>query len=606
LPLAAAIDSLQASMKVTRRGREADIIEVRVEGTDRYLVRDVPNVLLTNFISRRHHARRADTRSTAKFLRGQIERLGQQLQAAEDSLRAFRERTGVVSLAEQAGASVRRVAELQGERAHLDVERGALAKLLRATESSARENPDGAPAYRQLIAFPSLLRSQVAAGLLTSLTVADDRRAELLSRRRPDDPDVRALTSRITDIEGQLKTIATTYLAGLTSQVEALDQELRASAHQMARIPEAEVRSARLERQARMLDGIFTVLQSRLKEAELAEAVEDPSVRIVDVAGLPQLPVRPKPLLNLVLAVLAGLSIGIGTGLALEYADRSVHTRQELRAATGVPVMGFIPRANGSRRGAVNGRGSFRRLLPLTRAKASEAGNSLLLRPGSVHSAMAEAYRRLDTTLTFADPSASIRRLLVTSALPGEGKTTCAINLAVTLVRRGRRVLLIDGDLRRGRIATALGLKRTPGLAEVLLGSADATDAISSVRVDDGTLSVLTTGARGVETQRLLSSHRLGELFTRLAWAYDVVVIDSPPVNVVGDAALLATHTDAVILVARAGSTTGEALSFGMEQLRGVRAPVVGALLNDVDVARESRYDATYRYYQHPLYAQVS
>jgi capsular exopolysaccharide synthesis family protein len=211
-----------------------------------------------------------------------------------------------------------------------------------------------------------------------------------------------------------------------------------------------------------------------------------------------------------------------------------------------------------------------------------------------------EAMSRLAINLTFLSAEKRPRVLVVTSAVPGDGKTTVSTNLALAIARSGRRVLLIDADLRGGRIARALSLGRTPGLSEVLGGSlqgAQAAQELPTLSEGQGALHVITTGAPTSAPARLLASSRTGEL---IAWArstYDMVIIDTPPVTSIADATILAPLSDGVVLVARSGVTLRDAIAFAVEQLHIVRAPVLGAVLNDVDLRREGAYDSAYEYY---------
>ena len=600
VPFEDALDSLQSLLTVSRRGRDADIIQVQYEGTDPRLVRDVANSLVVRFISSRNEVRQTENRSTVRFLRSQLEGLSGQLAAAEDSLRTFREQAQVVSLSDQAAEGVRRHSQLEAERNQINVERAALQKLLDDASAIAKRDPAAASAaYRNLVGFPTLFRDQVTASLLGSLVAAEDRRSELLLRRRPEDPEVELYTARVTELEERLHGLTLVYIQGLSRQVAELDHALSQSNSQLDRIPAKEMTFARLDRNERILDGIYTLFQSRLKEAELAQAVEDPSVRMVDAASMPRRPVRPKPLINLALATIAGLTLGCAAAFAREYRDRSVHTRDDLQGATGLPVLAMIPRAGHPPRWglAARSRTQFAKLTPSRKSSATVEPAPLL-----AGDTLVEAYNRLDANLSFASRSDASRILVVTSPLAGEGKTTCALHLSATLARRGQRVLLIDADLRRGRIAQALRLGRESGLSDVLLGKVTPADAIRTVAVGDVDVSVLAAGSRLGAPAQLLSSTAGRALFRQLAAKFDVTIVDSPPLNMVADGALLASVSDGVLLVARAGSTSADALALGMEQLRAVNAPVLGALLNDIDFDLAASYDPAYRYYRPDTY----
>ena len=187
--------------------------------------------------------------------------------------------------------------------------------------------------------------------------------------------------------------------------------------------------------------------------------------------------------------------------------------------------------------------------------------------------------------------------LVFTSPLPGEGKTLSIINFALTLAGRDLRVLLIDADFRRGLVNEVFGCARAPGFAELLAGSARFEDGAHRVAVGEtGALVILPAGALPSNQRQIMTIERVREVLEALAPQFDVVLIDSPPVNLLADAALLGSAADAVVLVVRAGHTRVDAVRFAMEQLTAARAPVIGTLLNDIDLRRNADDDGSYRY----------
>jgi capsular exopolysaccharide synthesis family protein len=567
-----AVDRLQRSVRVRRRSPEANILDVSYTGTDPRLVQLVPNVLAARFVQSRQSDRHAQARSAAQFLSDQIAKLGDQLSAAEDSLRSFEEANGVVSLTEETGTGLAHAAELQAKRDGIEAERSALTALVATVRDSMRRDPaTGVLAYRNLVAFPTLLHNDALTQLLGSLTIIEDRRSDLLSRRSPDDSDVQALTARSHQLGDQLGGIALEYLQGLANQVNALDTVLAQSRRPLDRIPAEQLELARRQRAAKGLEEIVTLLQSRLKEAEIAQAVEDPSVRLLDVAILPHVPVSPRPLLNLCLALVFGLGLGSTAAFAREYLDGTVRSRHDVQLATGASVLGLLPRAN-----------------------RGDAGTAVIRRDSPL--SLIEAYNLLGTNLGFAARDSTL--FAVTSAMPGEGKTTVAVNLALTLAWRGRRVLLIDADLRQGMIATVLGIPVQPGFSDVLSGTAPFGTAVSRVSIPDREpLHVLGRGQACENPVSLLGSLPAAALFGSLRDQFDTIIVDCPPANLVADASVLATYSDGVLVVARAAVTDSQALAFARDQLARAGAPVVGVVLNDLDFRRDAAYDAAYRYY---------
>jgi capsular exopolysaccharide synthesis family protein len=211
---------------------------------------------------------------------------------------------------------------------------------------------------------------------------------------------------------------------------------------------------------------------------------------------------------------------------------------------------------------------------------------------------VAEAYGLLIANVTFARATPT-KVLVITSPLAEDGKTTCAVNLAITLAMRGSKTLLIDADLRRGVIHTALGADRSPGLSDVLSRSFPVDQAVRAVKVGDqgGLLHYLTTGPVPPNPSVLLESSDFRAMVQRMKAEFDYVIIDSPPANIISDASILGHAADGVLVVARSGVTESTALSHAVEHLTRVGVPLLGVVLNDIDFKRDVGYDASYRAY---------
>lgn len=590
-PFEEAVYRFRKTVSVSRPNRDADIVVVRYEGTDPELVRAVPNAMARKFIERRQRVQSAQALSTVRFLDEQLDTLRWQLLAAEDSLKRFREKARVVSPEAEAKAQVGRLVELQAQRDMVEAERAALASLL-AEVSAAPSGPEGAPSpLRRLIAFPTLYKNPATSELLRSLSEVENERGELLVKRKPVDPDVQQLTARVHDLEQQLGSIASTYLDGLSAQVASLNVVLGRFGGELDRIPATEVAYARLERQAKVLEEIYTMLQTRLKEAQIAAAVEDPSVRVVDPAIAPLKPIRPNVPLSLGLALVVGLVLGAGAAVAREHLDTRVRSREDLQLATsGIPVLGMIPRIAEARQ--LDGP-RWRRRAPALPA-GTDGFHARLVAIRDPRSPISEAYRSLRTNITFARPERAPKTLVFTSPTPGDGKSTSTSNLAATLAQQGLRCIVLDADLRRGVLHEVLNAPREPGLSNVLLGVCRVEDARSTVAVEGvGSFDFLASGTLPPNPAELLGSQRMRSLLERLEEEYDAVLLDAPPLNLVTDAAVLGTNVDGVVVVARAGVTERGALHYALEQLAAVRAPVLGTVLNDID-ARNGRYYGSY------------
>jgi tyrosine-protein kinase Etk/Wzc len=629
--LTSAVDGLSGGLSVDQPRRDAYIVTLGYSTSDSLLARDVPNAIVTSYEARRQSNRTAEASATVKFLKEQLGLVTGELAAAEDSFRSFQERRQVLDPQMETSSEVSRLVQKESERSSVESERDALAQSVAEIEASAGHEPGAPSPYRRLIGLPFLLRNQAASALLSALISAENDRAALV-RRTAEDPDVEVLNARIGDLEKQLHSITTTYLAGLNNQVASMNTALGQFQRELDALPGKQLQYARLDRRVKALEDVHTMLQGRLKDAEIAEAAQDQSVQVVDTAAAPLGPSSPDPMLNALVALALGLLAGILVAIVREFRDKSVHTRKDILIATGVPVLGLIPRIARSR-GRIALITEKLRLSPGTplqgkngprpakyaflanppsgeelrspgasTARAGQGAGPVQLAVSNRGRGVAEAYGLLQTNLAFAR-SEPVKVVMVTSPLAEDGKTTCATNLAITLVLRGSKTLLIDADLRRGVVHAAFDVSRAPGLSEVLAGSVPPHEAIRSVNVgpENGELHFLTSGALPANPSGLLETG-FPALLAAIRERYDCVVIDSPPVNIISDASVLGLQADGVLLVARSGVTQSGALAYAAEQLTRVKVPVLGVVLNDIDFKRESAYDSSYRYYTENQY----
>ncbi|MGW5360157.1 polysaccharide biosynthesis tyrosine autokinase [Actinopolymorpha pittospori] len=283
-------------------------------------------------------------------------------------------------------------------------------------------------------------------------------------------------------------------------------------------------------------------------------------------------PVSPNFVTNLGLAGVLGLLLGIGVAALREALDTSIRTSEDLAELTSVPALGFV---------------TF----------DSDAEDNPIITSLESHAPRSEAFRVLRTNMQFVSVDKPSKIFVITSSVPGEGKTTIACNLAITMAQAGQRVALVDGDLRRPKVAEYLGLEPGIGLTTVLINRVTLEHALEHWWEDR--LSVLTSGAIPPHPAELLQSRAMADLLTDLRSDYDIVIVDAPPILPVTDAALLAAQADGTVLVVRHGKTTRDHVRASVERLSSVGGRLVGHVLNMSPQRGES--DTSYKYGYTPI-----
>ena len=309
------------------------------------------------------------------------------------------------------------------------------------------------------------------------------------------------------------------------------------------------------ERSLALATALSTVFVKYVTDLETPPDADAPTVYLVVTAGptLNPVSISPQPLLNIGLGALAGLVLGLGLAILRDILDTSIRSSEALRSVSQVPVLGVIAADGSSKKAPV-------------------------LVDRNPRSPRAEAFRQIRTNLQFVNVDSPLRVLVVTSSSEGEGKSTTAANLGVTIAETGRKVLLIEGDLRRPRVAEYLGLEGSVGLTNVLAGQVDVREVLQPW--GSGNMTVLPSGSIPANPSELLGSHSMKRLLELLKKSFDIIIIDTPPLLPVTDAAVTAVFADGAVVVVRHGKTTRHQLTTALRALDAVGAKILGTVLN--------------------------
>ncbi len=549
---------------------DCHLVDVGILHTDAQKATDYSNALVRAYIEESRSRRLEEIKEAVTWLSNQLKAYKEKKQEFDEKILAFKKKHDIVNLADRQTAATQKLRErltdwhaAQSVRAQAEGEWKKLDELAKST------------ADRKTLA--SVLKSDVLGSLVLELEKLDQEKARLEVKYKAKHPDLvrvdseRAATIGRIDAEVSRQVDAkhaTWQLA--KAKEDALAREVDRAKDEALDVEQRLISFNTMLSESETAEKFYASLDQRFNEADLTSLFQKDNIHVVDAARLPGAPIRPRVPLNLALALGAGLLAGIGSAFFLEYLDRSVKGPEDVEVATGVAFLGFIP----------------------------QAGHELeALREPRSH--VAEACRTVRTNILFAKPDDPVKRLLVTSAAPGEGKSTTVVNLGIVLAAGGQRTLLVDTDLRRPRLHTIFGLKNERGMTNLVVGDGKAEDLI--VETIAPNLFLLPSGPIPPNPAELLGSASFHAVVKELSAKWDRIVFDSPPVIAVTDPAVLSASVDGVVLVARAGGTARDLLAAARRRLSDVRAPLVGVILNALEMEKAG---GTYPYYYAHYYGQ--
>jgi capsular exopolysaccharide synthesis family protein len=569
LPRAAAAAIVSGGLAYEVRGQTTSIV-IRFTGTDPTLVPHVLNAAATALREFGADRTRDMAQQRLNYVRSQVEQAAERYRQSLAEVQRYKERQSLIDLSAEEIAVINSIQEFEREKQRRLVDVAALRNVLTADTAVSVET------VNRLAAIPALATNTALAFQIQNLLKLYDERSTLTAGSlglRESNPQVGALDVRIAQSGRTLRAAAFSTLRSMQDEIVSLDRHVAELRQHLQTYPGKENQFSQLTLETELLNDTYRYLLTQYQAAEISTATIRPYIEIMD-APSPASRIGIGTRQRLTIGLLVGLVLGVLAAFLLEYLDQTIRTASDVERALTLPVLGRIP--VGARGGRFGGGG--------------RPGALPLVSLASPEDPVSEAYRTLRTNVTFVNAEARALQLLcVTSPGPGEGKTTTAANLAITLAQQGTRTLLVDADLRRPLVHRALSLVQEPGLTDILVGTAMLREAVRP-NVAPG-LDVLPAGALPPNPSELLGSAAMHRLLDQLRAEYEAVVFDSPPSLAVTDATVLGASADAVILVLRAGETEERAAQQAVEQMRRVHARVAGVVLNGVEQHGDKYYD---------------
>lgn len=581
----AATQELDAPTKLTRatsifaaglratHNKDSRIVNITVRLRDPQLAVRLANAHIETFLEYTRGLRTGGTGEISKYLSTELDRSEKRLRASEDALLEFKRKNDLLSTSIEEAQSIlakelSRFTTALGDVRIRKTEQGSTLKRARALLS---ENVLESPIF-------ALAESSGVEELKAQYATESRKLRELAEQFGPKHPQYQGQQKQVQAIVAGLKREARRTVRELEERFQAtlaverkFQAELSSLKQEAIELEPKTIHYNRLKRQQVADAESHDALRARLNTSNMTGRNEAINIRphvAARAAGL----ISPSMPRNVGAAVVLSLMLGFGIAFFLDLLDRTVKTADQVEALLGAPVLGVIPIVTGGTH---------------DRANAQETKNRDLYIFENPSSPAAECCRAIRTNILFAATDKRMKTLTISSPRPREGKSTTTIYLGTTMAQSGQRVLIVDADLRRPRLHKAMNVSRELGLTTVLLGQATLDEAIKSTEVPG--LFVLPAGPQPPNPAELLLTDTFKNLLKQLEDKFDRILLDSPPLLAVSDPVVLSRLSDGVLLVLQSNTTRIDDALIGVRSLRGVNAPILGVVLNDINL-EDRRY----------------
>jgi len=527
----------------------------------------VCNALARAYIEQNLEFKFLSSQEASDWLGQQLAEQRKQVDASEQALQRYREQNNAIALDDRQDIVVQKLADLNAAVTRAKTERIEKEALYRQIQTIQADRS-------ALDTFPAILANPFIQQQKADLAGLQRQLVELSEKLGDKHPDILKVRSSVQVAESKLQgeiakvvqSVRNQYLAA-QAQENSLTEALNQQKGEALTMNRKGIEYGVLAREAASNRQIFESLMQRTKETGISRELKTSNIRIVDAAEIPRRQTTPNTRSNLLMALFGGAMLAMGLAFFFEYLDSRIKSPDEIKQHLGLPFLGMVP-------------------------ALFEKGLENPLLNNGVPAHFSESFRSIRTNLLFSSAEQGGRSIVITSTGPGEGKTVVSTNLAVALAQAGQRVLIIDADMRKPRIHGVFGHSQEPGLSNVLVGNAKASDAVRTTKVPG--LWIISAGLNPPNPAELLGSKRFKDFKTSLSQHFDWVLVDTPPVMAVTDASVVAHLVSGVLFVVGAEMTSRHACQRALEQLENAKARFVGVVLNRVDLKHNAYYYSQY------------
>jgi capsular exopolysaccharide synthesis family protein len=577
--------------------KETRLIDITFKHNDPVIAANVVNSIADTFSLANLENKTSSNSTTGDFLQKRIAELQAEIRKGEEKLVDYTRRNDMPILDKDQNIVVERLAGLNRDYLKAENERKAVEAEYRAAL---------VPGAKEALAENSNLKRYIDEA---SLKLADlrQKRAELLVDNTEEWPEVRQVNEQINEIERAIEdaslragNVVITNLATRYRQAQANEASLKAAFDDQRRktlnLNEAAINYKIIQQEIDTNKGLLDGLLQGARENDIKLAGTPNNIFVVDRALAPEEPVGPKRLMTVLAALILSLAFGAGLALFLEYLDDTVRSTDDVENLLRLPALAVIPSIEGMK---IKGR---RQLAAAGNGNGGPNPTELLLK-ADTRSSLAEAYRHLRTSVLLSTAGHAPKTLLVTSSVPSEGKTTTAVNTAISLSQTGAKVLVVDADMRRPRLHNIFQIENRHGLSTILSSNMNEAEVLSMIQpYEESNLHLLTSGPVPPNPAELIGSEQMRQLISTLEDNYTHIVIDSPPIASFTDGVLVSAMVDGVLLVVHAGKSSRGIVRRSRQLLQDVGAKIFGVVLNNVNLRSQDGYYYYQSYYQQAYY----
>ncbi|GAK57160.1 hypothetical protein U27_04125 [Candidatus Vecturithrix granuli] len=575
--------------------RGSRLVDIKAISTDRQQAAMLANTLADVYIERNLDDKLVASKDAVLWLEKEVEITQKKVADSEAALQQYKEEHGILSFEERQNIIMQKLLELNTAVNEAKIKRAAIEAQYKQVQKYQSDKVES---------LSVVINNPLIQGLKVELANLESELSQLRKKFRDKHPNMTALQSQIDATKSRLNTEIKRIFDSLKSDYEvALAQEkdlskmLEEQKHEAMDLNKKAIRYGELQREVESNHRVYNELLQRTKETNVTERLQTNNIRIVDHAVVPNSPIAPKKIRNILLAMVVGLTMGIGLAFFFEFWDNSIKTSDDIKQYLDMPFLGFIPKVYGKEYSNNGNNG--------TRAKPD------MIVAIDPKSSASEAYRTLRTNVVFSLVSDEERALdldfgsvmLVTSPGPAEGKSCIVANLGIAMAQSGSKTLIIDCDLRKPVMHKIFNVNNDRGFADMMADIKTYGTKVVVKHTKIKNLDVIPCGKIPPNPSELLGSSLARIVIEALAERYDKILIDSPPVNTVTDPILLSRIADGIVFIVHAGQTKRDVAQRARDQLLSADAVILGGVINSVDLKKDSYY-YYYSYYHSHYYTQ--